>query len=206
MRPMGLVYVLTNPAMPGLVKIGCSQADDAGARIAQLYGTGVPLPFQIEFAARVSDIVTVERALHAAFAPYRINPRREFFRIEPEQPIAILRLLHVEDATTQVSIETDSATDDESRVAAEQQRSRRPRFDFEEMQIPVGAVLHSVHGDVTATVVSPRKVAFGGEDMSLTAATRQVLGHDYDVAPGPHWTFEGRSLRDIYNETYPQFG
>ena len=37
--------------------------------------------------------------------------------------------------------------------------------------------------------------------MSLSAATRVLLGTDYNVAPGP-WTFNGRSLRDIYDETY----
>jgi len=200
---MGLVYVLTNPAMPGLVKIGCTESEDAGARIAQLYSTGVPLPFKIEFAARVSDIVAVESALHRAFAPTRINPKREFFRLEPDQPIAILKLLHVEDATSEVSQESDAATDDQSRAAAEQQRIRRPRFNFDEMGIPVGAQLMSTESDASVVVVSPRKVQLGDEEMSLTAATRTILNNDYDVAPGPYWTFDGKLLRDIYNETYP---
>jgi hypothetical protein len=30
-----------------------------------------------------------------------------------------------------------------------------------------------------------------------------LLSLDYSVQPGPYWTFNGRSLRDIYNETYP---
>jgi hypothetical protein len=200
---MGFVYVLTNPAMPGLVKIGCTDAEDAGTRIAQLYTTGVPLPFEIAFAARVDDHLSVERALHTAFGPNRVNPRREFFRLDPDQPIAILRLLHVEDATNEVSDVTEAATDEQSRAAAEQQRSRRPSLNFEEMGIPVGAVLRSVHGDQCATVAGPRSVRFADEEMSITAATRQVLNNNYDVAPGPHWTYEGRLLREIYNETYP---
>lgn len=200
---MGLVYVLTNPAMPGLVKIGCTDGADAGARIAQLYTTGVPLPFQIEFAARVDDIVGVERALHTAFAPNRINPRREFFRLDPEQPIAILNLLHVEDATSEVAQVSEAATDEQSKVAAEQQRRRRPRFDFEEMGIPLGAELRAVRSGAVVTVIAPRKVRFGDDELSLTAATRQVLGNEYDVAPGPHWTYDGKLLRDIYEQTYP---
>jgi hypothetical protein len=201
---MGVVYVLTNSSMPGLVKIGCSDSDDAGTRIAQLYTTGVPVPFKIEFAARVADIAAVEGALHQAFAPNRINPRREFFRLEPDQPIAILKLLHVEDATSEVSSVTDAATDDQSRAAAEQQRTRRPRFNFEEMGIPNGSRLDSTHSDAFVVVASPRKVRFGDDEVSLTAATRQVLGNDYDVQPGPHWTFNGKLLRDIYEETYPE--
>jgi hypothetical protein len=53
---VGLGYVLTNPVMPGSVKIGCTESNDAGARIAQLYTTGVPVLFKIEFAARVEGI------------------------------------------------------------------------------------------------------------------------------------------------------
>jgi hypothetical protein len=35
-----------------------------------------------------------------------------------------------------------------------------------------------------------------------TVDTRQVLGLDYSVQPGPHWTYEGKSIRDLYEETY----
>ena len=38
----GIVYVLTNPAMPGLVKIGMTTRDNLDARMKELYGTGSP--------------------------------------------------------------------------------------------------------------------------------------------------------------------
>ena len=41
----GIVYVLTNAAMPGLVKIGKTAQKDLNKRLEQLYGTGVPVPF-----------------------------------------------------------------------------------------------------------------------------------------------------------------
>jgi hypothetical protein len=40
-----IVYVLTNPAMPGLVKIGKTTQVEVEERMKQLYGTGVPVPF-----------------------------------------------------------------------------------------------------------------------------------------------------------------
>ena len=200
---MNIVYVLTNPAMPGLVKIGQTNQDDANLRIAQLYSTGVPVPFHLEFACRVEDANDVEQALHIAFAPNRINPRREFFRIDPEQAIAILRLLHIEDATSEVA-QQPTDIDQQSLAAAQQLRSRRPGLNFEEMGIPVGAILQFTRDPTTVAVVGPKRVRLGDEEMSLTAATRQVLGKEYNIQPTPLWTFNGRSLTEIYEETYSE--
>jgi len=199
--PLSVVYVLTNSAMPGLVKIGFTTSGDANARIAQLYTTGVPVPFTIEFACKVPNPDEVEKALHIAFAPNRVNPKREFFKIEPEQAIAILKLLHIEDATTEVS-QQSSALDPQSLAAAEQLKSRRPPLNFEEMGVPIGATLQSIHNGATVTVTGPKKVSLDGEEMSLTAATRQILKIEHSISPAPHWTFNGRLLREIYDETY----
>ena len=201
MGDLKIVYVLTNPAMPGLVKIGYTTQDDANTRIGQLYTTGVPVPFELEFACKVKNPDEVEKALHIAFAPHRINPKREFFKIEPSQAIAILKLLHVEDATKEVE-QQPSDIDQQSIVAAQQMKARRPNLNFEEMGISIDSELRSVHSEVFVTVVSPKKVKLGEEEMSLSAATRQVLGIEYSVAPGPHWTYNGMRLKDIYNETY----
>ena len=201
MSEYSIVYVLANPAMPGLVKIGRTSQDDTATRLSQLYTTGVPVPFELKFACRVQNPDEVESALHTAFGPQRINPKREFFRIDPEQAIAILRLLHTEDATAEVAAQT-TGIDDQSLAAAEVLRSRRPNLDFREMGIPDGAVLECPETNTTVTVVGPKKVRLGDAEMSLTAATRQALKLDYSVAPSPHWTYQGRSLRDIYNETY----
>jgi hypothetical protein len=200
-----VVYVLTNPAMPGLVKIGFTTQEDTNTRVAQLYTTGVPVPFSLEFACRVPNGAEVERAFHVAFGPNRVNPRREFFRIEPEQAISILRLLHVQDATQEIA-QQPVETDPQSLEAAAQLRARRPKLNFEEMGIPVGSELRSARGDATATVVGARRVSYLGEEMSLTAATRSALNLEYSVAPGPHWMFQGRLLQDIYEETYTAEG
>jgi len=196
-----IVYLLSNSAMPGLVKIGRTDNQDANNRIGQLYTTGVPVPFTLEYACKVENPDEVERALHIAFAPQRINPKREFFQIDPEQAIAILRLLNTEDATKEVSNQ-NSNIDPESMQAAVALKAKRPNMNFSEMGIPLGSVLHSVEDDSTAIVVAPKKVRFHDEEMSLTAATRIILGIEHSVQPSPYWTFNGRSLRDIYNETY----
>lgn len=196
-----IVYLLSNPAMPGLVKIGYTNQEDANSRIAQLYTTGVPVPFEIKFVCRVENAEEVEKALHLAFGPNRINSKREFFRIEPEQVIAILKLLHKEDITSEVTRQP-SGLDKESVIAAENLKARRPNLNFEEMGIPIGSELESVNDESKAFVSSSKKVKLNNEEMSLTAATRKVLGIDYNVQPGPHWTFNGKTIQEVYNDTY----
>ena len=103
----GIVYVLTNPAMPGIVKIGRT-GRAVEARLADLYSTGVPLPFECEYAAKVKDQNEVESAFHLAFGPYRINPKREFFNIEPEQAINLLKLMALGIVTLVIKKEAES--------------------------------------------------------------------------------------------------
>ena len=201
MAALNIVYVLTNAAMPGLVKIGYTNQEDANSRIVQLYTTGVPVPFELQYACKVPNAEEVEKALHVAFAPNRINPKREFFKIEPEQAIAILKLLHTEDATQEIELQHTSI-DQESVIAAEQLKSKRPNMNFVEMGIPLGAQLISVHNNSIATVASAKRIIFNGEETSLTAATRQILGIEHSVQPSPHWLFEGKSLKELYEETY----
>lgn len=198
---MQIVYVLTNPAMKGIVKIGYTADNDVNRRMAGLYGTGVPLPFKLEFACKVPNASDVERALHVAFGPHRVNPSREFFEIEPEQAIAILKLLHQDEITEEIEQQPIEVPDAEVR-AAEHFRKRRPVMNFEEMGIPVGAMLTWIHGSDEAIVRGPRWITFRGEESSLTAATQELLGVSYAVNPGPFWTYQGKTIAQIYNETY----
>ena len=94
----GIVYVLTNPAMPGMVKIGRT-GRQVEARLSDLYSTGVALPFECEYAARVKDQNEIELAFHQVFCPIGINPKREFFNIEQEQAITLLKFMALEDVT-----------------------------------------------------------------------------------------------------------
>ncbi len=203
MDNQGIVYLLTNPAMPGFVKIGSTTNESVTVRMSQLYTTGVPFPFECAYAARVSNVTTVEKALHTAFGPNRVNAKREFFDIEAAQAIAIIKLLQIEDVTPNVNREAERI-DHADREAGEAYAKKRPRFNFREMGIPIGAELVFVSNDETAVVQSERTVMFRGLETSLTDATRKALGdgYAYNVAPGPYWTYNGRKLREIYNETY----
>src|SRR5438094_705872 len=79
-RSTGHVYVLSNPAMPGLCKIG--RARDVGTRRRALsVGTMVPDDFIIEAVYASDDPDRLERHIHMYFVNFRYNERKEFFKI-----------------------------------------------------------------------------------------------------------------------------
>lgn len=201
----GLVYLLTNPAMPGIVKIGLTTRGDMKQRLQELFTTGVPVPFDCVFACEVDNCEDVERALHIAFGPDRIHPKREFFKLEPEQPLAILKLFQKKETTAEVNQVLDAGSTLLDREAGEKlKKQRRPPLDFHVMGIPDGSVLvfHGTDEEKTAVVCSNKKVLFEGKEMSLTQLTSDLMALDYAIQPTPHWSYQGRSLFDIYNEVF----
>uniref|UniRef100_A0A6C0HXY1 Chromo domain-containing protein n=1 Tax=viral metagenome TaxID=1070528 RepID=A0A6C0HXY1_9ZZZZ len=85
----GFVYCLTNESMPGLVKVGETHTEGITPedRASQLYKTGVPLPFKVEFAKKVKNPRQKENILHKLLEKYtsRPNGSREFFSTTPDE-------------------------------------------------------------------------------------------------------------------------
>lgn len=199
----GIIYVLTNPAMPDMVKIG-KTGRDILVRLKDLYSTGVPLPFECAYAAKVPDMGKWEKAFHTAFGPYRVNPNREFFSINPDQAVALLELMAAEDVTPEVQKVADSVAP-EAKTSAEKLKKnrRRPNADFSEMGIPVGSRLeYTGEGDHFCTVLGGRYVQFGDERCMISPLTQKLLGLERPVRGIDYWQFNGRDLKDIYEETY----
>lgn len=85
----GFVYILTNAAMPDLVKIGSTRRSPE-VRAREISGTtGVPRAFQVAFVLLVEGSAErVERAVHRALAKDREG--KEFFRVTVERATAVV--------------------------------------------------------------------------------------------------------------------
>ena len=203
----GIVYLLTNPCMPGLVKIGMTTQEDIDKRMRELYTTGVPVPFECQFACKVNnkDCAKIEKALHTAFDPQRVNKNREFFRINVEQAKAILELFHHTDVTEDVSEEIQNDLTDEDKAASSKAQAKRPPLNFYEMGLQKGDLLvWKDDPSKTVTIISDRRVSYQGEDVSISALSAKLKGYKVKhIQPTPHWLFKDRLLSDIYDETYP---
>jgi hypothetical protein len=89
----GYIYVLQNKAFgANVVKIGLTtRTPDVRAREIYAGASGVPLPFEIAVAYSVVDCARAEKMAHRALKTYRLNNRREFFRITSSVGALIVR-------------------------------------------------------------------------------------------------------------------
>ena len=197
---MSFVYILTNEAMPGMVKIGMTSVG-IPERMRSLDVTSVPLAFECYYAARVDDMARVESALHTAFGDKRVRASREFFRVDPYRVKAFLELLALEDVTPREDVETEPGDAE----AIQHARRMRPRFEFPMADVPVGAELTFARGDgFTARVIDHRAIEFEGETTSLSASAKQILqrlGYTSPQVQGTaYWLYEGQTLDERRRE------
>ena len=114
----GYIYCFSNPSMPGILKIGMTERTPE-ARLSEANASDTwrpPTPYKIEFAKKVSNASQKEKTLHTLLEQYtdRIHPRREFFRVSPEEVRKFFDLMDGEMwAETRVEIEEDGEEEEE---------------------------------------------------------------------------------------------
>ena len=190
-----IVYVLTNPSIPDIVKIGMTT--DLTTRMRSLYNSSVPVPFECYFACTVEDANYAERQIHDAFDDFRVNPNREFFRVNPERIVSILDMVMIEDVTPK----EDIVEDEIDQRSLDKENTIRSRFNFDMVGIPVGSKLEFVKDkDITATVVDNHKINFNGKVMALSKSALEILhgmGFMWRKVSGPTlWSYDGETLHE----------
>lgn len=189
-----IIYILTNEAMPGYVKIGKTN-NNLEQRIKELSAsTSIPLPFTVFYACIVKNAQFVEHQLHDAFDDNRVNPKREFFRVAPERVVAALKLAELENITPKKDL-VESKEDQEALNTA---RKIRSRFNFEMVEIPVGAELYFSRDEhIKAKVIDTHvanSIEINGKKTSLSRSAQELLGYQYGVAGTDYWMYEGETL------------
>lgn len=90
---LGFVYCLTNPYVPGLVKIGATRKHPLSRTKELSAATGVPGEFALAYFQSFGDSFTAEGLTHERFAAQRANDSREFFSVHVDEVIEFLHWL-----------------------------------------------------------------------------------------------------------------
>ena len=191
------VYILTNPTIPDLVKIGRTKNLEERMRSLSSH-SGVPVPFQCFYCCEVNDGNEVEKRLHFGLGDHRINPKREFFRINPERVKVLLEGWSIRDVTPSSDI-VDSQEEQES---LNRETSRRPVFTFQMVDIPIGSELTFLKDETKVCIVSDvREIEYENVKYSLNQITLELLtnefGKNWKSVRGPdYWIFENETLTE----------
>ena len=91
----GWIYILSNPSFSGgQIKIG-KTAKHPSERASELFTTGLPTPFYLEYTALVANHDDVELTVHSALSAYRPSNNesfsREFFTCGVPVAISVIR-------------------------------------------------------------------------------------------------------------------
>jgi hypothetical protein len=87
----GYIYILRNPTMvKDIFKIGLTR-NDVNERANQLSKTSVPDKFFNAQEWNVKDCLKAEKEIHDRLDNYRVDPRREFFKIDYDKAVKVIK-------------------------------------------------------------------------------------------------------------------
>lgn len=90
----GYVYVMINPSLPNLVKIGKTSRDPNERAKELSSATGVPTPFILVYYKPFRDCNLAESVIHHFFEEKgaRVNGNREFFQVSTNEAIDLINI------------------------------------------------------------------------------------------------------------------
>jgi hypothetical protein len=110
----GTIYLLVNPSLPNIVKIGKTTRTASERAIELSLATGVPTPFTVVYEAKFSNCHIAEQMVHELLETqgYRTASNREFFSIAPT--VGINAIITIQGLFKDVSEESSNGVPDES--------------------------------------------------------------------------------------------
>ena len=87
-----IIYIMSNPSIPGLLKIGYTGKDIEIRKNELSKATGVPTPFKVEYIFRLYGRgEELEREIHRYLEHKRNSRKREFFDISLQEAIETIK-------------------------------------------------------------------------------------------------------------------
>lgn len=190
----GYIYIMSNPALKDMVKIGF--ATDVEARRKQLSTTALPYEYEV-YATYETQGKIEDKKLHKLIdnlnPDLRVSKNREFFVMTPEEAYELLESIAFISGTRD-KLKRNSIEKEQRQII------RKPQINFGECGIPIGAELVYIKDpSIKVTVISERKVQYRDEITSLAEVANLLTGHP---TSGPQcFSYNGILLNEIANKT-----
>ena len=215
MKPLGVIYILTNPSFPDYVKIG--YADDLEKRLKELNRSEcTPFAFRAYAYYEVDHRLT-DMKLHSIID--KLNPDlrsidtvdgkkrvREFYAMSPEDAYDLLAAIaEINGLSSRLHLVKKTKREDEEEREADEIRTesahKMRRFSFTELGIPPKTILYFIKDPkITVEVVDEKRVSYKGAVTSLSAVTNELLspGGTARYNGAMYFTFKGEKISDLW--------
>lgn len=193
-KTKGYIYIMTNPALSNMVKIG--YATNVEARRQQLSTTALPYEYEV-YATYETNGNLEDKKLHKLIdnlnPDLRVSKNREFFIMTPEDAYELLEAIAI-----------ISGSQDKLQlvkpVSKKEVYTKRPPIDFFACGLKKGdELVCSEDSNLKVVVDNEHKVLYNNELTSLSAIMKEVKG--YSVAGPNYFMYNGKSLIEIAEET-----
>lgn len=203
----GVIYILTNPSFPHLVKIGYTK--NIETRLQRLNSSDhVPFAFRV-FAVYEVEKPLTDKKLHQLID--KLNPdlrtietfdgrerAREFYAMSAEDAYSLLECI-AEISGTQKRLKRMTPEGHEivdEQIATElRETARRGPFRFSDCNISIGSEIVFIEDEnIKAVVVDDRHIEYNGETTSLSALAQLLKGFHHPVQGTLWFTYQGERL------------
>lgn len=194
--PKGYIYIMTNPCLKDMVKIG--YAADVEQRRKQLSTTALPYEYEI-YATYETPGKLEDKKLHQLIdnlnPDLRVSHNREFFIMSAAEAYQLLEAIAI------ISGSQDKLKKTNQESLQTLQKTKRPAINFTKCNIPIGAELVFIEDPlIKVTVESERKVQYKNKITSLSAVAGE-LKNTKAIQGSAYFTYNGKLITEIAKET-----
>ena len=187
----GVIYIMVNPAFPGLVKIG--YADDVEKRLKSLNrNSGLPDPFHVYAVYKVKkrlEDLKLHSLIDSLDSDLRHSRNKEFYEMTPEKAYGILAAiaeingdedLLVKDplADEFFQVEKKQERTENIKPAGKKKRVSKPPLTFEMLGIPIESTLvyRSDPSITCKTYDDKSNIVYQGEIFTMSGFVKYLKG------------------------------
>ena len=198
----GYVYILINPVMPGIIKIGYTE--NMKRRLRDLDTTGVPQPYEPYFSVKTKKYQLLEKVIHRELdklTDSRLRNNREFFKMDPDMARDLLmnisQLLDDAEPDDYGNVATADVINEDGTV-----RPTSSRTTFGMLSIPIGTELEPITERypkvITANDDNLVRIVSSGEEKAISRVVVDITGKPRNGFMC--YKYNGKILSDIRKE------
>ena len=192
---MGYIYIMTNPCLKNMVKIG--YATDVEERRRQLNTTALPTDYEI-YATYKTPGKLEDKKLHKLIdnlnPDLRVSKNREFFVMTPQDAYDLLETIALISGTNErLKINKN--------INEKENKTKKPQINFVKCNIPIGAELTFVEDEKIKVIVESEKKVINEDEITSLSAVAAKLKNVKSIQGSAYFLYNGKLITEIAEET-----